>query len=113
MSLPKNWKKLTAKKLVLDYQRQAFKNDNMEVVVKIGKEMARRLGVKGLKKVSPFGWVKYDRIISGLNNEVITEVRGGGFAVATRLEDVYDKLGRKRGTKVDFSAFESWLKGYG
>lgn len=109
VKLPENWRTLSSRKLFLDYQRQAFKAGDKEMVVLIGEEMRRRLKVKGLVKTRPFGWVSVKKIANGLESNLIKENADGSFTLLVRYVDVYDKQGRKIGSKPDYSKFKQWL----
>lgn len=112
MNLPVNWKLLNSKKLFYDYQRPAYKDGDMGTVKLIGQEMARRLRIKGLQKVKPFGWMPEERIISGLNDGIIVERKDGSFAPVVKSIPVLTKLGRKTGSfKPYYGKFGRWLEG--
>ena len=111
MSLPVNWKLLSSKKLVLDHQRPAYKSGDMETVKMIGKEMARRLRMKGLTKTQGFGWMATAKIVRGLESGAIKEWKDGALAAAVSYVPIFNKAGEPtKKLKADFTKFDRWLK---
>ena len=111
MDLPKNWKILSSKKLVLEYQSPAFKANDLVTVRLIGAEMARRLRVKGFTKTKEFGWLPVKKIAEGLELGAIKECADGSLVCATNVVPVLNKDGRVTGSfRTDFTKFRRWLE---
>jgi len=117
MTLSVNWKLLNSRKLFLNYQRPAYKERDMETVKLIGKEMARRLRMKGLTKTRGFGWMATEKIARGLEEGAIKEwandkgIKDGSLMAVVSYAPIFNKAGEPtKKVKSDFTKFEGWLK---
>ena len=110
VTLPENWRTLSSAKLVLEYQRLAFREEDMKAVSLIREEMRKRLKVSDLVKIESLGWVKARRLNDGLREGMIREELDGSFTVMVPSIEEYSKGGEVTGRKADVSRFKEWLK---
>ena len=111
MELPKDWKSLSVRELVLDYQRPAFKARDNKTVTKIAEEMSRRLAANGLVQIV-YGWMSVGKVDRGLTTGVIKDQPDGVpiIAYVKGEKDIYDGKARAVGKGRSYESFIKWLE---